>query len=86
MATECIKQKFINTIKNNNLCKKSKRINNLFTHINETDEFFSYKDFIRRDLYTPQYTFGKFFLQNKGIQKHICRIYYNKEILTIIIV
>ena len=81
MANESIKQKFINIIKNNNLCKKSKRIDNLFTHLNETDELFSYKDFIRRDLHTPQYTFGKFFLQNEGIQKHICHVYFNKEII-----
>ena len=79
METENIKQQFLNSIKKNNYCKNSKRIHKLFTHIDEKDEFFSYKEFIRRDLYTPQYTFGKFFLENKGIYEHISRVYCNKE-------
>lgn len=79
MTTECIRRKFINTIKINNCSAKSNILNKLFDHINETDEFFSYKVLIRRDLHTPLYSFGKFFLQNGGIRKHIQRIYYHKQ-------
>lgn len=74
------RQTFINTIQSNNYNKNSKTLKELFRHINESDEYFSYRDFIRRDLHTPPETFGKFFKQSEGIQPHIRRVYFYKEI------
>ena len=44
------------------------------------DKFFSYKELICYDLYTPKIKFGKFFKQIKGIQNSICHIYLYKEL------
>lgn len=77
-----MQQTFVNTIKKNNYCKKSKRIHRLFKHIDETDEFFSYKEFIRKDFYTPAYKFGQFFRQHNGIYPHISRVYFDKEMVS----
>lgn len=74
-----MRETFINTIKSNNYRKSSKTLDVFFHHINETDECFSYKELIRRDLHTPEYAFGKYFKENGGIQKQIHRVYYYKE-------
>lgn len=60
----------------NNIDKRSKVISSIFCDLEEGDQHFKYIDLLRRDFYTPDVKFGKFFKRSGGISNVISRVLF----------